>query len=49
MGKIKQENKKKKKVKMTCGKEGKWGEVSPTFDACKNENQKGRKEQEKEK
>ena len=35
-------------MKMTCGKGGKWGEVSPTFDGFWNENQKGRKEKEKE-
>ena len=31
MEKKNQEN--KKNVKKTCGKVGKWGEVSPTFDA----------------
>ena len=35
-------------MKMTCSKGGKWGEVSPIFDACGNENQKEKKEKEKE-
>ena len=33
----------RKNVKKTCGKEGKWWEVSPTFDEIGNENKKGRR------
>ena len=46
-GKQNQEN--KKNVKKTCGKEGKWGEVSPTLMHSMDGNKKRVKEKKKNK